>query len=214
MEYLENKDWKEYYEETDPQERKRIYEELIQKVPDDGANELRKRLFELRHVNPKKPEKKVDNGVWQMVVMPMNLRFQYRFSKQTKEEIRKSLTAMGNDEARDEVSISAVYWEMRNVARRYYESCNGPRYARKYFGIMQSSQEEKLQRTATDVYAMVEGVPKHFEMEEEMQIFSDALRDEFVSISRDASQIYSSVVIDQRNGEEGLDQIIRWFKGY
>ena len=62
MDYLENEAWRPYYQELDEEKRWKLYEETVNSTEDDGANALRKKLYEKRYTNPKKPGKKTDNG--------------------------------------------------------------------------------------------------------------------------------------------------------
>lgn len=192
MNYLQDDIWKEYYEEIDPQKRSELFRKLSEKDGDDEKNTLRKKLFDLRHTNPKKPEKRVDLGVWQMVVMPSHLKGIFTFRGATIKQIKESMTVMGVGERRPggEMVDSLIYWEIRNTAKRYLATCTGPKYARKLFGVMASSDEEKLVKTARDIWMMTAGVPKKFCMEEEMKIFCDAVKDEFFDLSEQAKIEY------------------------
>ncbi len=192
MNYLQEDIWKSYYEEIDPEKRCEIFRQLSGEAEDDSRNVLRKKLFKLRHTDPKRPDRKVDLGVWQMVVLPAHLKGIFSMRQATINHIRESMTIMGMDERvpGDEVADSIIYWEIRNTAKRYLSTCDGPKYARKLFGVMASSDEEKLAKTAKDIWMMTAGVPQKFAMEEEMQIFCDAVKDEFFSISEQAKMEY------------------------
>ena len=181
----------EYYLETDPDKRKEIFDRLSD-LGDDGANALRRTLFDNRHTDPKHPGRPVDRGLWEIMLMPINDKALYRILPWTAKSIMKSMSVLGIDESitDDDMSISAVYWEIRNAARRYYENCKGSRYARKWFGIASASEDEQLERTASDVYIMAEVIPEKYKLVEEMRIFSDAVRDEFTERSPRARQVY------------------------
>lgn len=49
-----------YYREIDPGKRKQLLDELCMTEEDDGANEYRRHLYELRHVDRKDPAHEVD----------------------------------------------------------------------------------------------------------------------------------------------------------
>lgn len=195
MKYLENASWQEYYQEIDEEKRWQIYERLVKEIQDDGANALRKELYQWRYINPKKPGKRVDKGIWEMIVMPAQLRGVIVFSGSTKKQIAQSLKNLRitEENSRDEVLRAAVYWEIRNIARRFYDSCNSPKYGRKFFGLQQSDWDEKLRRMSKDLWNMAENVPNKFHMEKEMEIFSDAVLDEFFAISQDARDAYGEI---------------------
>lgn len=195
MLYLENADWSPYYKEVDEKKRKVILERLLEEVADDGANDLRKQLYDARYVDPKKPGKRVDRGIWEMVVMPSYMSGFIASKSRIRKFIRTSLINLGiNEEIREsELFTSTVYWEIRNIARRFYSTCNSPKYGRKFFGITESSWEEKQVRCGRDVWIMAEVVAEQFDMKEEMQIFSDAVIDEFYLVSEEAEEIYADI---------------------
>ncbi len=181
MEYITNNNWAEYYRELEPKKRKEIMETLFSEVEDDGANELRKSLFEKRHKPKKNAVTEVDNGIWYLIVIPANMSIRYRYLPGAKKDIMEAMDDMGvtDVDKSDPVAVSAVYWEIRNIAKRYYSTCEGPKYARKLFGIMASSPEEKLKKTAYFLWDCVEGIPNYFGIKDDMQIFIDAMKDEF-----------------------------------
>ena len=199
MEYIKNEDWEEFYETVDPTKRREIMEKILEEAEDDGANDLRKKLFEMRHKPPKNAVRDVDNGIWHMIVVPSNMKLQYKLTPGTKSEIKKSMREMGVEDVdtSDPVAVSAVYWEIRNTAKRYFTTCNGPKYARKLFGIMQSNEEEKLRKTAEDVWACAIGVPQHYKLAEEMRIFSDAVRDAFFDYYEDGESVFDDVAAEK-----------------
>ena len=181
MEYYTNNNWTEYYREVDPDKRREIMETLFNEVEDDGANELRKSLFDKRHKPPKNAVKSVDNGIWHLIVVPANLSIRFRYLPGTRKEIQKAMDDMGVSgvDPSDEVAVSAVYWEIRNIARRYFATCESPKYGRKLFGMIAASDDEKLKKTAYFIWDCVEGIPSFFDMRSEMRIFIDAMKDEF-----------------------------------
>ncbi len=200
MEYITNEAWSEFYDEIEPVKRREIMDRLLEEVEDDGANELRKNLFTERHKPPKNAVRDVDNGIWHVIIVPSNLKLQYRMTPGTKSEIRRSMKAIGvaDVDKTDPVQVSAVYWEIRNTAKRYFTTCNGPKYARKLFGILSSSDAEQLRKTAEDVWACAVGVPEHYKMVEEMRIFSDAVKDAFLDYYDDGERVFNLVVKDKQ----------------
>ena len=72
--YPEIESWKEFYEELDPDKRKALYEGGLKEKEDDGANGLRGEFLELRYTDPRDPKHRVDNFLWQMVILPGFLR--------------------------------------------------------------------------------------------------------------------------------------------
>ena len=98
----------------------------------------------------------------------------------------------------DEAKRAAAYWEYRNAAKRYLATCNSPNYGKKLFGIMQSTDEEKLAKTARDFYATIVTVPAKYEREEEMELFTRALKDEFLSSSPEARRAWEYAKLNEK----------------
>ncbi len=193
--YPEIECWKEFYEELDPDKRKALYEEGLKKQEDDGANAFRAELMKLRYTDPRNPAHRVDNFLWQMVILPGFLRPIYFFKPVGEREVSAVIRELGLEGAEDwdEAKRSAAYWEYRNTADRYLSTCTGPGYAKKFFGVMASSDEEKLAKTARDFYSMAVTVPEKYGREKELELFTRALKDAFTTSSSDAERAWNTV---------------------
>ena len=69
--------WKEFYKELDPDRRRELYKTAVQESEDDGANALRRELMEQRYTDPRDSSHKVDNFLWNMVILPGYMRPMY-----------------------------------------------------------------------------------------------------------------------------------------
>ena len=194
--YSENETLKPYYDELEPEKRRELFEELTAEAEDDGANAFRRELFAKRHTDPKDETKEVDRFLWHIIILPSYQRSASFLSFITRKEIRSMLSALllENAEQFTGEERSAAYWEYRNAAKRYISTCNGPQYAKKAFGLIESTDEEKLAKTAEDFYKMTVVVPRTFNLVGEMQILTDALRDEFLAVSPEAAEAYRRLV--------------------
>lgn len=180
--------WSEFYTELDPDKRREIYQTIVQEQEDDGANDFRRQLMDLRYTDPKKPDRKVDYFLWNMVILPGYLRPMYYFRAVGEREIRGIIRSLGLETAHewDETKRAAAYWEYYNTALRYLSTCKGPNYAKKLFGTMQSGEDEKLAKTARDFYLMTVTVPAKYEREKDLDLFIRALKDAFLSSCAEA----------------------------
>jgi len=203
MEYLKNEVWSPFYEETDPKKRMGLYERIRSENDDDGADALRKKLFDNRHQDKKKTIEEIDRGLWQVLSMQVNIKSTFRFPGSAKKEMNEAMRIFGISEenADREPFRSAVYWEIRNVTKRYLLTCTDPGYGRKLFGLMESSGEEKLERTVKEIYVLARQVPKRYGMRDEMRIFTEALEDEFLSWSEEAREAYEGFLDKQEKGD-------------
>lgn len=181
--YQLDEDWKPFYEETDYDRRRALYEEAARGRADDGLNAFREELMALRYTDPKNSGRKVDNFIWNILILPGYLRPRYLIKALGIREIEQIIQELGLTDACswDDARRAAAYWEYRNAAKLYLTTCAGPNYARKAFGIMQSDETEKLNKTARDFYCMTVMVPDKYGKTKEMELFSGAMKDEFMS---------------------------------
>ena len=93
--YPEIESWKEFYEELDPDKRKALYEAGLKEKEDDGANGLRGELLALRYIDPRDPKHRVDNFLWQMVILPGFLRPIYFIRALGEREIKGIIRDLG-----------------------------------------------------------------------------------------------------------------------
>lgn len=193
MDYLQSSLWGDYYRELDPDKRQAMFDDITSQLEEDEASDLRRRLFMRRHTNPRDASAMVDNFLWQMVVLPSYYGTLSLFRKRDVQAVMKIMDLLGVSEAAggSDMEKTAVYWEIRNAARRYFSTTRGAEYGRKFFGIMAASDEEKKRRVAADVWAMTAGVPERFGICREMGLFTEAVLDEFSLAFDDAAELYA-----------------------
>ena len=144
-----------YYEEIDPDKRKKTLDEYLAAAGDsDPAAAYRKALYEYRFVDPADPQKKLD---------------------------RFMLAFLDLDERvhTDPLFAEAFSLEVRNAARRYFDTCKTDGYHRKFFGIAASKPEEKEKQRCIDVWRMSYGLAERLDLEEEMDLFCRALSEAY-----------------------------------
>ena len=193
--------WKEFYKELDPDRRRELYKTAVQESEDDGANALRRELMEQRYTDPRDSSHKVDNFLWNMVILPGYMRPMYFIKAIGEREIKGIIRDLGLEDAQgwDESKRAAAYWEYRNTAARYLTTCEGPSYAKKLFGTMHSTVEEKLAKTAKDFYSMAVLVPAKYGVEKELELFIRALKDAFLAYSPDAPGLWRAMETGQNS---------------
>ena len=203
MNYTENGIWKEYYNETDPKKRLALYEKITSENEDDGADGLRKKLFNNRHFHKKKSVNEVDKGLWQLLSMQVDIKSGLNSVRASKKQLAETMKCFCLDDKAnaDEPGRSVIYWEIRNVAKRYLLTCSDPGYAKKLFGLVDSSQDEKQIRTVSDMYLMARDIPKRFGFKEELASFTDALEDELKAWSEEAWEDYMRLCASSENGD-------------
>lgn len=187
--YEQSAKWNMFYRELEPAKRREMFDELQMTEPDDGANEYRKRLLEARYTDPKEPEREVDHFLWQCLNLPYLYKSAKLMSFGSKKEVKKVLDALCAGEAKEygESGEKAFYWEMRNAAGRYFSTCGGRNYRRKFFGLLSASEEEQVLQTCKDAWEMSCGIARRVGLEDEMKVFCQAVRDEYTTVDDGAA---------------------------
>ncbi len=171
-----------YYEEIDPVRRRALLDEYIAAVGDsDPVLEYRKALYDCRHINPANPDKIIDR----FMLAFLDYLYLYRNSivlpGRNVPEVRKILRGLEVDERvhSDPLFAQAFSMEVRNAARRYFDTCKSDGYHRKFFGISASKADEKEKQRCIDTWRMSYGIAQRVGLEGEMALFCQALSEEY-----------------------------------
>jgi hypothetical protein len=124
--------WREYYMELEPDRRRMLLEKNLREEEEDGAGECRRRLFSLRYLEEGKTEPSVDRYLWACVNFVQVYSATRLFKKGGRKEVEQFLEKSGYREAMTlgEAGQTALYWEIRNAAKRYFKTCMGTEYRR------------------------------------------------------------------------------------
>ena len=144
-------EWEAYYQETEPKKRAKIAEEHR----DSQTAAARAAIYEKRY------KRNADTFLRCLVELQV-LAGSFTSGRGAVREIRKELSLLtldGKTEYQEE-ERAILYWEIRNTALRYLESTKSDDYARKYCGLVRSTEAEKKQRAAEDIWKMTEGIRK------------------------------------------------------
>ena len=173
-----------YYEEIDPDKRKKTLDEYLAAAGDsDPAAAYRKALYEYRFVDPAPadPRRKLDR----FMLAFLDFLYLYRSSRvlpgRYVKEVEATIGALELDERvhTDPLFAEAFNLEVRNAARRYFDTCKTDGYHRKFFGIAASKPEEKEKQRCIDVWRMSYGLAERLDLEEEMDLFCRALSEAY-----------------------------------
>lgn len=191
--YEQSAKWNAFYMETEPDKRLEMFNELCMTEPDDGANEYRKILLDKRYKNPKDPKAKVDNYLWQCINLPYLYKNTKLFTKSHIKELKKVWKDMGFDEVSEygEVGEKALYWEVRNMARRYFGTCNDKGYGRKLFGLVSANDDERTIHMCKDAWTMSYGLADKLMQEDMMKVFNQAVKDEYCTVDDGAADRFA-----------------------
>lgn len=195
MKYIEQEKWNEFYNELDAEKRWKLFEDITLASEDDGVNELRKKLLQRRYTKNKRTGEYADQNLMEILMILTQKDGTKVFSRGGKKIVLRSLKSLGIEEIEmeDPLQKAALYWELRNVAKRYYETTKSHSYGKKFFGTTDASANEKYLKTAKDIRHLAYIIPQAFHLENEMEILSDALVDELKCFSEDAIAIYEKL---------------------
>ena len=172
--------WHQYYMETELERRQQIWLSLAQRYPGEPVIGHMKRFFNLRHEKTGENGKLIDGFLWEVMNLPIVYDGRLLFVKGRQKQVRESLRKMGYyDDVEDEAVKTALYWEIRNTVRRYIECCQNPNYRKKMFGVVALDDDERKTQILKDCWKMSAGVAARAEMEEEMELFIKAVKDEY-----------------------------------
>lgn len=74
---------------------------------------------------------------------------------------------------------TALYWEIRNAAKRYFKTCMGSEYRRSLFGLLSPNASDQKRQMCLEVWRMTEGLEKRLGMQEELKLWTKAVQDEY-----------------------------------
>ncbi len=186
--YELNSAWEQYYEELNPDKRRRLFAKIREEAEDDGADTFRAQLYKARHTDPYQGTRKVDMFMQAFLILPTFYREKGKVKSAEQKNVLRALEPFQLDglEKRSEAEKAALYWEIRNAARRYLETCKSSGYGAKLFGLMKSNEDTRKDRSCREIWTTARGVAQRFEMEKEMKIFSDAVIAEYALFDDDA----------------------------
>ena len=178
MNYEINSVWNPYYEELDTDKRKALLEELTSTQPDDGANDFRKRIFNYRYVDEKKPEHTIDRFLWIGCMFRDINHNASLFTFFEKKQVAKYVKELGLDQV---ASLSSkekacLYQEYKHAFKRYLESCMSGNY-HSLFGMVQPEDEKRIAAAKGDIRSMSTGIAAQFHLEDSFTLWTDAATD-------------------------------------
>ena len=190
--YEQSAKWNSLYIEPDPKRRRQMLEELIVSEEDDGANEYRRRLINVRHGQDGRRE--MDLYLFQFINLVQLYRSAKLFRKNARKEILKLVRDLHWDEASmyGEAGERALYWEIRNAAMRYLKTCEGTNFNRGLFGLTASSEGGRQERICRDFWQMTEGLAERTGLQSELRIWIRAALDAYCQADANAQERLSA----------------------
>lgn len=168
-----------YYKITDPTARRAEFNSVSKEVDEEYVT-LSKKYFEIRHSGKRGVDLAIDKFLYNCVVLVSLNKGNRFFKKSHRKEVINLFKETGLFDIENEKEKAALYWEFRNAARRYFETCKSPSYKRKLFGAMNSTEDAKRDFMEEDAYKMSRGIGERLEVTEEIALWTLAVEDELV----------------------------------
>lgn len=176
-----------YYQEENAQKRKSILLQAMESEPEDAANDLRMKLWEMRYlINGKQPDKQVDNfvGAWIDFIYLAKNCTSIIMGRHAKKELQKTRKKMGMDLAENEIQVREVlYEEYRHLGRFYFKLCaTDKNYGTKFMGMISLKDEDITYKIAHEVEQVAYFLPFKAKAQEDMRIFTEAVTQGFYDV--------------------------------
>ena len=182
----------EFYKVTKPQKRRELLEKSIQAGEDPEKNAIRLELISLRY--PEQKNGKAKDPVDALLRVWMYIEFNRKASKSrmqmksAQKEIRKNMDDIQFLQfmKKSELHRELLYEEVCHMLKLYMTLCESDKsYRNTFFGLLTMSDEAFRQKLRADVYETAVLVPRRLDMQEELQILEEAVREVYCQVFPD-----------------------------
>lgn len=182
----------EYYRATKPRKRRELLEQSIQAREDPEKNAIRLELVSLRY-----PEQKNGSAaepvdalmrVWMYMEFNKNASKSRFHKKAGRKEIRKNLDEIQFTQIlnKSELHRELLYEEICHMLKLYMSLCEKDKsYRNTFFGLLTMNDDSFREKLRSDVYETAVLLPRRLEMQEELKIFEEALREVYPQVFPD-----------------------------
>ena len=178
--YEISKSLENYYSELDPKRRLEILDSLTDSQC-ENLNFIREVYNNRYSDHDRKKRKNVDWWLWRCVCLQILYGRGKIFRKSRDREVLKisnELLMESNSQYKN-----FLYYEYRNVAKRYLSTCKDGNYASGLLGLRKADDDEKIYRACKDIYEMSKGIAKSSGHLEKMSLWCEAFHDEIIEYS-------------------------------
>lgn len=172
-----------YYKEYDPLKRKQFLEQSIAAGEEKEANLIRKELWENRYKGSR--EKDTDVPADRYLALWMSMEFGKDSSgrmfgrKGARKEIARKLKELGLEklQKKSDLHRELLHRECVHMVKTYMELCEKDKtYNTTFFGIVPINEKTAKNKLQKDIYDTAVILPADIEMEEELQMITEAAR--------------------------------------
>ncbi|MBQ3694155.1 MAG: hypothetical protein II884_05225 [Synergistaceae bacterium] len=164
-----------YYDEIDPKKRLEILDSLHE---DENTNYLHALYINRYSDHENKGRKNVDWWLWRCICLHQLYNRGRLFRRFRDREVNAIITELCMN---DESHSAMLYYEYRNVCRRYLSTCKSSDYASSFMGFRKAGDDEKVIRACEDIWQMSKGVAISAGVEDKMHLWIEAFHDELMN---------------------------------
>ncbi len=163
---------KQYYSEIDPLKRL----DILNSFPEDESINFLHELYHSRYSDhDNKGRKNVDWWLWRCICLHQLYSRGGLFRRFRDKEVKRIINELYMEASSHQAML---YYEYRNVARRYLSTCKSGNYASSFMGFRKADDDEKVIRACQDIWQMSKGVAWSACVEDKMQLWVEAFHDE------------------------------------
>ena len=107
-----------------------------------------------------------------------------------------------------------VYWELRNVLRRYLSTCSSPRYGSSFFGLRKATPEGQRRRAGEDLWRMSCGLARVSGKGQLLRLWCEACRDEAAAYDRESAARFAELEREAEAGASAQQESLRSRRGF
>ena len=168
-----------YYEEFDPERRRRLLDEAMAAGEGDAAeNEIRRRLWELRYVQPRKNAPLADRyiALWLALDHWRKVGLAPRQVRAARKELEK-MTGLLQPEGDAGLVQPLLHSELMHAVRLYLTTCVQSNYGTMLMGMMRMKDEQIVGKAAKEVAEVTLTVPRWAGMDDAFAPLAPAARE-------------------------------------
>ena len=167
----------EYFYELDPKKRLEILDSLQE---DESTNYLHALYHNRYSDHDNKGRKNVDWWLWQCICLHQLYNKGGFFRRFREREVNAIITELCMND-NEQSHMAMLYYEYRNVCKRYLSTCKSSEYASSFMGFRKASDEQKVIRACEDIWQMSKGIACTAGVEDKMRLWIEAFHDELMN---------------------------------
>lgn len=173
-----------YYEEFDPEKRRRLLDEAIAAGEGDAAeNEVRRKLWELRYVRPRKNAPPADRyiALWLALDHWRKAGLAPRRARAARKELEPMVPLLQPEGDTDLVQ-PLLHSELTHAVRLYLNTCAQGNYGTLLMGMMHMKDDQIIGKAAAEVAEVTLAVPRWAGMADAFAPLAPAAREAFALV--------------------------------